>query len=127
METPQTPVQLLREASAAIVKISLTSSRFDRNKAIRELAELTPKWVAVQDLQPQVDELKQRVQDLELALSVSDRQLNDASDAYNDVQQTVVDALTMDSLDPLKAFAQIHPGFRGEHDDIDEPHEAVAA
>lgn len=124
----QTPVELLREASAAIVKISNASGRYNRNVAFRQLAELTPKWVAVHDPQPQIDELKRQVQDLQAALSVEQRRLNDASDAYNDIEQTVVDALAGNSLEPLKTFAQAHPGIvdRAEYVEVFGTEQAVA-
>jgi len=102
--TNQTPVELLREAASVIVKASKESGYFAHGRAVEELADLLPKWIAVQDPQHEIDELRRELAD-------RGRNLAQATNAYNDLEQAIIEALNAGSLQPLHAIAKDYPSL----------------
>jgi len=89
--TNPSPVELLQEAATQILAAATAWDEADRIRIMKELALTIPAWIGVQDQHARAEELQ--------------RQLNDLSASYNDIEQTLIDALNADSLEPLKALA----------------------
>lgn len=95
------PVQILQNIGTKIIEAATEQDATKRAGLVRDLANEVPTWVGIQDPQVEIDELRRELAD-------RGRNLAQATNAYNDLEQAIVDARNTDSLEPLHELAKVH-------------------